>query len=75
MAKQVDLEISKIIQIWEKEGLNIRNKFPQHPELVYRNSGDWRGWSKYLGCPETDDIRMQDELENRAYKLLAEKGN
>eukprot|EP00729_Bicosta_minor_P024922 gene24922-5538_t len=37
---------------------------PAHPELVYRRTGEWKGWAHFLG-QDTAENRAQDALEDK----------
>ena len=39
---------------------------PLHPEFVYRESGEWKGWSNFLGTASKENDE-QDEVEDVAW--------
>ncbi len=47
---------------------------PAHPELIYRVSGEWKGWNDFLGTapniPEFDLHKRYDALEDGLFRLV-----
>ena len=44
------------------------NGMPAHPELVYRLTGDWRGWAYFLGdSASLPDCSDSDRVDEAAY--------
>ena len=43
-------DVGLIVRTWLNEGHEgMDDKLPAHPEFVYRLSGEWTGWSDFLG--------------------------
>ncbi len=66
-------EIAEIVNEWKENGnMSIRENedMPMHPELIYRHTGEWKGWAAFLGMPETEENRRQDKMEDEAYKVF-----
>ena len=60
---------------WQRKGLyTLKNGLPAHPEFVYRLSGEWQGWSQFLGTqrgtPEFMKNAEVDTVESEAYRLF-----
>ena len=65
-------EIAEILIEWKENGnmtLKENKYIPMHPELVYRNTGEWKGWADFQGRTETEEDIKQDELEDEAYEV------
>ena len=66
--------IQKIINLWEAEGTQSTcidgTTTYTHPEYMYRKSGEWKGWSDFLDCPESPDSRYMDFIETMAFNIL-----
>tara|TARA_B100001540_G_C15262207_1_gene397551 strand:+ start:154 stop:396 length:243 start_codon:yes stop_codon:yes gene_type:complete len=71
----VEQQLTEILNIWLSDGNTMcRNiNIPQHPEFIYRKSGDWKGWNDFLGVSpssvEWNQNKEQDELEDSVWKL------
>ena len=65
-----------IIDIWAKEGEDeyfdawqgMPAGIPLHPEFVYRQTGQWKGWTDFLGS-ESEENAERDDLENIAWLI------
>ena len=67
-----------VIDLWKREGTNMHpslDGMPLHPEFVYRRTGEWKGWSDFLGCEPSDENAAQDAIENKAWALLSGDGD
>lgn len=67
--------ISEVIGEWAADGHRASPEgMPHHPELVYRISGDWKGWNDFFDVPEDHESyaenRAQDALEDDVFALL-----
>ena len=63
-----DDSISDILREWALYGNDSQEShIPIHPEYVYRFSGEWKGWSKFLGCEDSTENHTRDALENMAF--------
>lgn len=65
----------EIAQIWRHKGYqNLKNGIPAHPEFVFRLSGEWQGWSDFLGTPkgtpQYEANAKVDDVESEAYRLF-----
>jgi|TARA_R110002020_G_C16268053_1_gene770913 hypothetical protein len=69
--------IQKIINLWEEEGtksMKLEGKMMyKHPEFMYRKSGEWKGWSDFLGCPESANTNYRDTMETIAFNIITSK--
>jgi len=86
-ALEVDLEeliaddseaLEPIVDAWFRDGdrsVPDHPGLPQHPEYVYRLSGDWQGWNGFLGvdpgAPEYAHHERIDAIEDRAFRLVS----
>lgn len=43
---------------------NMMSSLPRNPEIIYRVSGEWRGWAHFLDA-DTEENRERDALEER----------
>jgi len=67
-------EIQKIIAEWLVEGNEAKGRMPKHPEFVYRETNEWKGWHDFLGDESKDSIE-QDDLENEAWERFQKKSD
>ena len=62
--------VHDIMKTWREEGHDEHPNMPGmplHPELVFRESGEWRGWSDFLGASSSAENDQRDEVENVAF--------
>lgn len=67
--------VRQTIRTWLKEGYDdVDGQVPAHPELVYRLSGDWRGWGDFLGLPpdhpQLKEYLVKDIVEQMAFQIV-----
>ena len=69
-----ETEATKILKMWEEFGENAGwhgiPDMPRHPEFIYRKSGNWCGWSHFLGCPNSEENDTRDIVENLAWEIF-----
>jgi len=66
--REQDDSISDILHEWALHGKDsLESHIPTHPEYVYRFSGEWKGWSNFLGCEDSTENHTRDALENMAF--------
>lgn len=59
-----------VMAVWRKEGQEVLpNGIPVHPEFVYRETGEWQGWSDFLGHKSKENDN-RDIVEDLAYELM-----
>jgi hypothetical protein len=61
-----------ILSSWLREGQDriSGTDMPKHPEFIYRLSGEWEGWSDFLGSDT--DHSARDKMENEAFIFYKE---
>ena len=67
--------VNKIIKNWRHQGQDANDRgWPAHPELVFRMSGEWKGWNHLLGIDQSNPNYpandRQDWLEGIAYERV-----
>lgn len=64
------LTVSEVIQQWIVEGDDCipGTNMPKHPELIYRRTGEWQGWSDFLGSDL--DHSFRDMVETEAFNII-----
>ena len=78
-------QVLAIVGTWVSNGQNWNQnpesemyKLPEHPEFVYRLSGEWTGWNKFLGLNQREKSYIenvqQDGLEDLAWKYFLALG-
>ena len=63
-------QVRKVKKVWRKHGhkkVPSVPGMPLHPELVYRKSGEWQGWSHFLGQAPSEKNKKRDEIEDAAW--------
>ena len=70
--REPDESISGILQEWALYGEDSQrygwaSSEPVHPEYIYRLSGEWKGWSNFLGIEDNASNSARDALENLAF--------
>ena len=72
----IDDKINMVLDVWFQEGIDIIDDsggVPVHPELIYRLSGEWRGWNHFLEVlPKNNPLEYElnkekDHLEELAF--------
>ena len=59
-----------ILKKWLKEEhITLDDGLPAQPSFVYRKTGEWKGWSDFLGIATTPENTKQDALEDEAFEL------
>ena len=69
-----ETEAIKILNMWEEFGEESgwfgNPDIPRHPEFIYRISGDWCGWSHFIGSPNSEENYTRDIVENLAWEIF-----
>lgn len=72
-------KVNEILHRWLVEGEEDHTTedgqlIPKCPEFVYRLSGEWKGWSDFLGVDFSSeaykDNEYRDQLEDQAFALF-----
>lgn len=75
-------EVMTIVARWETDGSKYFNHgkdgpIPACPELVYRMSGNWKGWNAFLELHPGDDTyaenMMSDWNEDEAWEIFKKR--